>query len=405
MAQMSLGPEGAPVLSDLAEGKILRLLPDGAVDVGFGDGGEVLLRPTIANEGDSSRTFSASDVAVDGSGRVVIFGSQTDVARSVPVSRAPGTTPSSEGLILRLDLSGNLDSTFGEGKGFVRTDFGLKSRLSTTVPLVQIMAGTVDSQGRPVLVAGTAAVAAACVGKGGIEEVPRKVVRLTTSGSLDPGFGSTSIGGTQSASLLIAGEDELAVGTGPIGGGRPECRQGGTVYRIRPTGGLLTEFGKAGVRSFKGFHLAALEPSGGVVVDRLQGHTLTLKRLSSAGTVVPGFGHGGEVKVRLPERAGLQVSSVLVDEQGRILVTAFVEGRPGKHRRAAFTLARVSADGRLERGFGEDGWVTTAFPRSFVLTSARAKLDAQGRLIVAGMAVKSGDPGGGFLVARYLLSP
>lgn len=96
------------------------------------------------------------------------------------------------------------------------------------------------------------------------------------------------------------------------------------------------------------------------------------------------------------------MSLVLVDELGRVLIVGFAAGNPAKHRRAALILARVLSTGKLDREFGADGWVTTALPRSLELTSAEAKLDAQGRLVVAGTAVRPGSSDGGFLVARYL---
>jgi hypothetical protein len=159
------------------------------------------------------------------------------------------------------------------------------------------------------------------------------------------------------------------------------------------------------MRSFKRLHLAALEPSGRVIVDRRQGHTLTLKRLSPSGSPQPNFGSGGVAKIRLPARSGLHVSTVLVDEQARVLIVGFVEGNRAEHQRAALIVARVLANGKLDRDFGADGWVTTAFPRSLKFTSAQAKLDAQGRLVVAGAAAMPGNSDGGYLVARYLLGP
>jgi uncharacterized delta-60 repeat protein len=406
--QLLLAPDGAAVLAELGEVEILRLLSDGAIDGSFGANGRLHLGVATANEGDQGRSFFASSVAVDSTGRLLVFGTQSDSAQSIQAIGDPGGWASSYALVLRLDPSGALDPTFGGGKGFVRSDFDLASQLSSTVPLVGAMAGTVDSQDRPVLVAGAAAAGAACVGKGGIEEVPRAVVRLTTAGELDPTFGrggTSPIGGTRSAGLLIAGEDQLAVGTGPVGGYRPECREGGTVYRIGPAGERSAAFGSAGARSLKRLHLVALELSGGVIVDHRQGRTLILKRLFPSGAPEPNFGSGGVAKIGLPMQPGLQVSTVLVDEQGRVLIAGFVGGNPAKHQRAALIVARVLANGKLDREFGADGWVTTAVPGPRKLNSAQAELDAQGRLVVAGTAGRSGKADGVFLVARYLLGP
>lgn len=406
---LSPAPDGAPMVADLGEGKFLRLRADGSIDREFGNRGSLRLLSSIAGEeGAGLTSFIGSAATLDNSGRLLVFGEQSDSSRSVPSSGSAQGVPSSNALILRFDPFGNPDPTFGGGKGFVRSTFGIGSPLSSEIPLVEAMTGTVDSQDRPVLIAGSAAAAGACLGKGAIEIVPRAVVRLTTTGDLDLTFGvggtSAIEGATSSARLLLAGEGQLAAGVGPVGGYKPECREGSTVYRLGPDGERADEFGPAGVRSFKWMHLVALEPAGGIVVDRRQGDTLILSRLTPQGAPTPGFGHGGVAKIDLPSRAGVQVASVLVDGAGRLLVTGFAGGDPKKSRRAAFFVARLSADGRLDPHFGPGGWATTAFS-GLRLTSTLAELDPQGRLVVAGTAFRRGSSSAGFLVARYLFGP
>jgi hypothetical protein len=64
-----------------------------------------------------------------------------------------------------VSAAGQRDRSFVGGKGFVREDFGLQSKIGTEFPMVSAMTGHADSRGRPVLVAGTASVVSGCYAK------------------------------------------------------------------------------------------------------------------------------------------------------------------------------------------------------------------------------------------------
>lgn len=69
---------GSAVVANALEGTIVRFLPDGSRDAGFGDGGELSLGPETAAEGVAERSFFPRAVAIDSRGRVLVFGQQTD---------------------------------------------------------------------------------------------------------------------------------------------------------------------------------------------------------------------------------------------------------------------------------------------------------------------------------------
>jgi uncharacterized delta-60 repeat protein len=396
------------VVAEPYDGRIFRLRPDGSLDTRFGDRGFLSLGRSTASEGVRGRTFGAAAIAVDGTGRVLVFGTQGFAGRSVVVGGTVSTLYATEVVVLRFTRNGSRDLGFGAGKGFIRADFGLASPYSSEIPLVGAMTGAVDSRERPLLVSGVAS-PKGCYSHGGPGRVPRAVVRLTSSGQPDPTFGSEGVtpieGSADVPELQIDSLDELAVGVGPIGGSNPDCRTGGAVYRLGRDGERLAEFGSDGVRVSRRMHLSALEPSGAVILSHRQSHTLDLSRLSPDGTPDQSFGRGGVAKVRLPMKAGLEITSVVGDKEGRIFVAGFVASIPARHQPGAFVVARLRADGRLDPHFGEQGWAITSFPRPLEVTSAQAKLDPQGRLVVAGTTATRKNPDGGFVVARYLTEP
>lgn len=93
--QLLLASDGAPVLAELGEVEILRLLSDGAIDESFGANGRLDLGLATANEGDQGRSFFASSVAIDSMGRLVLFGIQSDSAQSIPFFGMPSGRASS----------------------------------------------------------------------------------------------------------------------------------------------------------------------------------------------------------------------------------------------------------------------------------------------------------------------
>lgn len=232
-------------------------------------------------------------------------------------------------------------------------------------------------------------------------------MRLTPAAAPDPTFGSGGVTLTEGTAsfpqLQIAGQGQLAVGAGPIAATRAECRRGDVIYRLGSNGERLGRIGSGGAIVLSGMRLAALEPSGAVIVSRRQSRTLLLGRFSPAGVRDSGFGRGGTARIKLPTGAGVEITSVLIDKGGGILIAGYSRGRAPKNQAPSFLVARLSADGKIDPDFGGHGWVRTDFRWPLELTSAQAKLDSLGRLVVAGTTATPANPDGGFLVARYLI--
>lgn len=400
---------GAAVVANGFEGTIVRLRPNGAEDSRFGRGGELTLGPSTATEGVAGRAFHSRAVAVDSGGRVLVFGEQTDTSKTFNPGGFSGEVPASSVVVLRFTGEGKPDSSFGEGRGFIRGDFGLGSGLETDIPMVSAMAGQVDSLDRPVFVAGVSAWTSGCSGHGGVGTRPRAVIRLTESGQLDSTFGagdgtSAIKGSTSFPSLGLDRKNRPVVGAGP----KVECHGGTTIYRLREDGARLPWFGRNGAGAFKPFHLDLVEPSGGVVLSYRQGRTLTVVRLRPDGRRNIHFGVRGAARIRLPLNGGFHVKPAAIDERNRVLLVGFVgsplsEGAKKQPERSSLVVSRLLPDGGKDRTFGTRGWIFTHLPRRREATSAQATLDPQGRLLLAITATSTGHRNGGFVVARYLL--
>lgn len=318
--------------------------------------------------------------------------------------------------MLRIDAAGNLDPSFGEGRGFIRSDFGLDSDLRTDIPMVGALAGQVDSRDRPVLVADVTSSTSGCYGHSGVGPRPRAVVRLTEAGQPDLSFGEgdgiSPIGGSTSfPTLAIDGRDRPVADVGRIGSSRAECQSGTTLFRLREDGQRLSGFGANGVRVLKYMHLAVLQRSGAMILSYREGRTLHVARLRPNGLLDRGFGQSGVAKLRLPFEAGFHVRPVAVDTKGRIVLAGFVgspianpDAREVKH--SSFAVGRLFASGARDTSLGDHGWIFTRFARPLEVTSTEAALDPRGRLLIAGTVTKPKRDGGDrFAVARYLLGP
>lgn len=388
--QVGSAPNGSAVVGNALEGVLVRFLPDGSRDAHFGTGGKLVLGPDTAAEGIESFSFSPRAIAIDGAGRVVVFGAELDSSHTFNPGGFNGEVAASSAVVLRFNRHGRPDLTFGEGKGFMRSDFGLDSGLRTDIPMVAALAGRVDSRGRPVFVAGVTSSTSGCYAKPGVGYRPRAVVRLTESGRPDPTFGGTSgisflQGTTSFPGLALDGDDRPVASVGL----RNECKSGTTIYRLRQDGGRLSSFGSEGVRAFKRLNLGVVEPSGAMVLSGQQGRVLDVVRIGANGGRDGSFGKRGSARIVLPVAVGIHLRPAAVDGRGRILLAGFVgspDGSPakGQPRHSSFVVARLLPDGKLDRSFGNRGWILTPLPRPLEITSAQATRNSQGRLLIAG---------------------
>lgn len=307
---------------------VYRLLPDGRPDTGFGSRGAVLLR--------RGGELLGAELAIDRAGRIVVVTRFQDLNRG--------------GLLVeRLTTRGRLDSAFGHG-GEQVVRFGTQSFLGSA---------TVDRRGR-VYVAGA-----------DFASRTLSVLRLTSRGSLDSGFGRGGIARLPHHGVLAL-PDAVAV------------QRDGRV--------LL-----AGDESFSGTTPPA--PCGFC-------QFLTVGRLSPGGRPDPSFGQGGVVHTRLELTPSVGLGLAL-QRDGRIVVAGGIQ----RGRSSSFLLARLLRTGAFDPSFGSHGYTVTD------MRSAKRKDDkatalaiaGDGRLVAAGRSARDALEGGGqsgriqyrFALARF----
>ena len=381
---MGIGPDAS--ISLLGGSQVARLLPDGKPDPLFGGGGYEELPRTI--EGSH---YVMSALSVDHRNRMVAFGSAYPPGYP-SVGQEPGSVEISRGLVLRLDPDGGLDSSFGEGRGAFVSTFGLSSeeRELSGEPTTRVLGGVVDSQDRPVLMAGVPAGYAPCVGHSLYSSFARAIVRLTPAGALDPSFGggegvsavlrNLNVEPSPSLGLTAAGQPLVAGAAGS------DCAQSSLAFRLRADGKPL-RYGRRGRFhfAFKRFgRFAAFTSAGGLILR--QGYPVTAKvlRVTPAGSIDRRFGADGFASVSLPGGTSRVLRPAAVDTRGRILLVGSYS-RPALDiggKRAFLVIERLLHSGKLDLRFGRNGMITTPMAAAQVLGREEAALDSHGRLLV-----------------------
>ncbi len=248
-----------------------------------------------------------------------------------------------------------------------------------------IRAAAIQPDGR-IVVAGTS------YGRNGTGAL---AARYRADGSLDRGFGSGGMtpvyGGASSLSFnaVAVQADGRIVAAGYSGTG---ASGDFLVMRFLPDGSrdrsfgdrgvVLTDFGSSADAAFA----LAIQPDGKIVAGGetarrgppASGSEFALARYTADGRLDPGFGAGGRTVTELT-RADDRITSLALAPDGTILAAGYA----GYGRGADFALARYRADGRLDPGFGEGGLaLASAGPGDDVLRSVAVRPD--GTIVAAG---------------------
>jgi uncharacterized delta-60 repeat protein len=348
-------------LAVLASGVAAALGAPGDRDTSFGTGGLRVL--------DFGGEDGATDVVVQPDGKIVMasFGGDTAAFR-----------------ITRLNADGSPDAGFGAG-GTATPDFGaLGGEYATAVALVPdgkvVVVGYVDN------------------GVGAGFDVA--VLRLLANGQPDASFDgdgrlTIDLGESETASALAVAPDGGIV----VGG---TSTNGMLVMRLTATGAFDPGFNNGAPVQFNpvpqslfvfGGGMVRL-PDGSVVLATtiLTGDAsadVALTRLTPAGAVDPGFSGGG---VALHDLGGNDFAGRIARQPDGKLVMAARTGPGG-----LFSVARFTADGAIDAGFGNGGRVGVdagGTPPADVLVQANGKLVVIGYNDGARAHVMRVQPGG-----------
>ena len=294
----------------------------------------------------------------------------------------------------RLDTAGVLDPSF-DGDGKFSKEVGNGGTAQAVV---------IDSE-RRILAGGDAS------GNGTVARpyLPRfALMRLTAGGTLDADFGTAGVvtspvGGDPGATGVGGGVEALALEPGGkiVAGGYAywSGQARFLIARYTSTGDLDLPFGGgdgmvdvpfaggSGVVS-----AVVVQPGGAIVVaggafDAGAGDTVfTLARLTSGGVLDGSFGTGGVVTTPMPGRGasgGAGAEALLQQTDGGLVAAGWTSIDPGER---AFAIARYSADGVLDPGFGTGGTTVTHFNTDEDAQGFAAHLQGDGKIVVAGEA-------------------
>lgn len=240
---------------------------------------------------------------------------------------------------------------------------------------------------------------------GGVSKALTVTVR-GPAGSLDTTFGTgglsvvpASAGDDYLNAMLVQPDGKVVVaGTAPTGKGNDFA-----VMRFERDGTLDASFG-AGGKVFVDFagasdaaYALALQQDGRLVLAgeaSVNGQALfAAARLNADGSPDSSFGSGGKATVKFGA-TGDRARAVLIQPDGKIVLG----GEAGMGASGLdFALTRLNADGSSDSSFGTDGKVTTALQSGSHSDVVRALAWQAGKIVAAG-----GD--GDFVLARYTAS-
>jgi uncharacterized delta-60 repeat protein len=420
----------------------------GEPDVFFDQAGVVVTGFETAGSGTFSD--SASDVLLQGDGRIVAVGTKSTAGAGSRVT------------LVRVGPSGSLDQTFGNwgrleptlrpdmessARGIVRqsggklvltgrfevdgdsrigafrlngdgskdSTFAVDGGRLTSIPSLagETSEGIALQPDGKIVVAGHGCIQP-CTG------TPERifvVARYTADGGRDSSFGPTGGIGVVLTNFASSGHEQafdvavhtdgkiVLAGSATVGGSRQialaRYRTDGTLDTgFDGDGKVLTDFTSSiGEEAFA----VAIQPNGRVVVAGTANlgtvaaplNHVALVRYRTNGTLDPTFSGDGKV---VTDFAGddAEATSIAIQRDGKIVVA----GRAKSGSRTRAVLVRYNANGSLDTSFDDDGRVLVQVPASTTAVANAVALQPDGMIVTAGSALVSGR-GTQYLLARH----
>ncbi len=231
------------------------------------------------------------------------------------------------------------------------------------------------------------------------------------AGDLDPSFGSggvltTSFGaGTfatgQAVAMTRRGRRIIVAGQLQPASGRPRM----ALARYTRAGRLDRRFGNGGLAqtAFPGAASAfavGVDGRDRIVAAGTSANRIAVARYTRSGRLDRRFGSNGKVTTAFPRRRA-RGQAVVVLPGGKIVVGGGVQRADGSDQ--GFALVRYRRDGTLDRRFGTRGRVITPFGTGDDVVAAHALALRKRRLVAAGLLDSPFGGGGAFALARYHL--
>ncbi len=337
---------------------LIRYNSDGSLDTSFGTNG-------IVTTDFSSGTDSASSVAIDSQGRIIVAG-----------------TSNNNFAVARYNPDGSLDTTF-DSDGKVTTSVGSGGASGNSVAI------QTDDK---IVVTGEA-------NNGSNDDFA--VVRYNTDGSLDTSFDSDGIvltdlnsnSADQSYAVAIDSSGKIIV----AGRSYVTFDVDVAVARYNTDGSLDTSFDSDGIvitdlngtGSAEQANAVAIDENDRIVVAGNTNSDFAVFRYNTDGSLDTAFDSDGKQTVGFGNSA--YATSVAIDSNGKIILA----GNAGD----GFAVARLDADGSLDTGFATNGKFLTYFGTMESPANA-VTVDSFDRIVATGSAYPVNSQN--FAVARLL---
>lgn len=191
-------------------------------------------------------------------------------------------------------------------------------------------------------------------------------VRVMPNGTPDAGFGTNGVktigvsGNTSASRIAIQSDGKIILA------GKTDSPRSMVVARLNTDGSSDGSFGAGGIITpAAGFEAdaLALQSDGKIVLAGINSNStsFTVMRCLTNGSLDPSFGSGGVFSFN---GVNLGISDAAIQSDGRILLAGynepdFVVGQGGHGK---FAVWRVMSNGTLDTGFGSSGMTMTTFP-------------------------------------------
>ena len=373
---------------------------DGSLDATFGSGGKVITSVTVGDSGKSVVVQSngkivvagdgfgdielvrynvdgSLDVSFDSDGKVVTDVGFNDSGNAVALQNdgkivVAGTTgtPTTDFAIVRYSTDGSLDPSFGTG-GIVTTSIGRNDDAKSVV---------IQSDGK-IVVAGTS-------------DSDFVVVRYTSSGVLDSGFGTggkvtTDIGSStndSANSVAIQSDGAIVVaGTDLNDFALVRYTSTGALDNTFDTDGkLTTDIGSSTSDSAKSI---AIQSDGAIVVAGTSSSNFAVVRYASTGALDNTFDTDGKLTTDIGSSTSDSAKSIAIQSDGAIVVAGTSSSN--------FALVRYALTGALDNTFDTDGKLSTDIGSSTNDSANSVAIQSDGAIVVAGTSAND------FAIVRY----
>ena len=344
---------------------LTRYNTDGTLDATFGGDGQFVTDFTTGDDGAFGVAIQPGDQKIVAAGRAGGAGGRFALAR--------------------YNTDGSLDATFS-GDGKLVTDFSTGDDLANAV--------VIQSDGKIV-----------AVGRAGGLGGRFALARYTTDGTLDTTFSGD---GKVAANLTVDDDaafaaaiqsDDKVVAAGYVDGFDPRF----AVIRLTTSGSLDPSFsgdGKLTTNFTTGLDFifgVAIQPSDQKIVaaGRVAGSggRFALARYTTNGTLDATF--SGDGRLTTDFTAGDDIAfAVAIQADGKLVAAGGADGAD-----VAFALARYNINGTLDNTFSGDGKLTTNITSGVDFATGVAIQPSDQKIVAVGRA---GNAGGRFAVTRYL---